>query len=76
MQIVDFLDELTELIEADNALTIETNLQELEEFDSLAVMSIIAYVDDKFDQRLSSADLKAIATVRDLLEKIGEANFS
>jgi acyl carrier protein len=76
MQIVDFLDELTELIEADNPLTVESNLQELEEFDSLAVMSIIAYVDDKFDQRLSGGDLQAIVTVRDLLKKIGEAKFS
>ena len=76
MKIEEFLRKLEEALDVENEkLTIETYLIDLEEYDSLAVLSIIALIDECFNKSLSEQELSDIVTVKDLLQKIGEENF-
>jgi acyl carrier protein len=53
----------------------DTIFRELEDFDSMAVMSIVAYADEKFEKTLSAEQLQDMKTVRDLMELIGMEHF-
>ncbi len=71
----EFLLELAELLEIDEVLHIDTSLQDMEEFDSLAIMSLIALIDDNFDMTVSGEKLGECGTVTDLIALIGEDKF-
>lgn len=76
MKIADFLNELKETLEIDDdGLNEETNLKDLEEYDSLSVLSIIAMIDENFGKRISGQDFQSITTVGSLMELIGMVNF-
>ena len=73
-----FINELKEALEIedeDQEITLETNLKELEEYDSLSVLSIIAMIDKNFGKQMSSADFVKITTVSSLMELIGKEHF-
>ncbi|HOM97494.1 MAG TPA: acyl carrier protein [Acetomicrobium sp.] len=54
------------------ALKPETKLEELEEWDSLAVVSVIAMLDKHFSVRLKPNDIKSLTTVEDILAHMKE----
>jgi acyl carrier protein len=71
-----FFEELLECMEIDPVEINETTVfRELEDFDSMAIMSIVAYVDEKFEKTMSAEELRKVKTVRDLMELIGMENF-
>ena len=72
----EFIDELGEILEVENELTLQTDLTEIEAFDSLAMMSIIAMVYTKFQVRMRGDDLKKVTTVNSLIQLIGDEKFS
>lgn len=73
----EFIDQLKEALELeDRELTAETNLKDLEEFDSLAAMYLIAMVDESFGKELSADEIRSITTVSSLIDIIGEENFA
>ena len=73
----EFIKELADVLEIEDVETLqeETNLTELEEYDSMAVVALIALVDEHFEKELSPQDLKAITTVGSLINLIGDKNF-
>jgi acyl carrier protein len=76
MEINEFIDILKEALEIESFnLTTESDLSSLSEFDSLAIMSIIALTDEHFGKKLSAQQLSTITTVQSLLELIGLENF-
>lgn len=71
-----FLNELADVLEVEDIeLTEETNLKEVEEYDSLAVMSLVAFIDENFNKKLSAEEFIDVTTVRSLMELIGLENF-
>ena len=72
----DFYRELIECMEIDPVdITEETVFRELEDFDSMAIMSIVAFADEKFGKTLAAEQLKNMKTVGDLMELIGREHF-
>lgn len=73
----EFLDSLKEALEVedDETLTMDTNLKDLEEYDSLSVLVIVTMVDKKFKKQISSSDFKKVTTVNSLISLIGEEYF-
>lgn len=69
----EFLNSLKEALEVkdDETFTMYTNLKDLEEYDSLSVLVIVAMVDKKFKKQISSSDFENITTIGDLIELIG-----
>jgi acyl carrier protein len=60
----------------DTDLQISTNLTRLEAYDSMAIMGVIAFVDEHFSKRLTAKQLATITTVENLMELIGMENFT
>ena len=75
MKTDDFINELKEALEIedeDQEITLETNLKDLEEYDSLSVLSIIAMIDKNFNKQIPSSDFIKITTIKSLMELIGK----
>ena len=54
----------------DLVLSDETTADDVEEWDSLSILSIIATLSEKYNISLSSEDIKKVRTVSDLVELI------
>lgn len=73
----DFLKEMHEMLEItsiDN-LTEETVIKNLEEYNSLFVLTIIAFIDEKFDMQLSAEQLANATTIKSMMDMIGLDKF-
>jgi acyl carrier protein len=59
---------IEETLEMDEgALTPETVLADLDEYTSMAKLSLIVMVDDEFDKKVTGAEVKAFETVADIM---------
>ena len=52
---------------AEESLTPETLLAEVDEWDSIAALSLIVMLDEKFEKTVSGAQIKALESVNDIL---------
>lgn len=59
------LEEMMELDEG--ALKADTLLEDVEEYDSMAKLSLIVLMEDEFDVKLTGAMIKELASVGDIL---------
>ena len=78
MKTEDFINELKDALEIedeDQEITLETNLKELEEYDSLGVLSIIAMIDQNFGKQMPSSNFINITTIESLMDLIGKEHF-
>ncbi len=60
MTIKKFLEDFQDLLQRDDPITMDTPLRDMEEWDSLAVMSCIAYLDKKFGVKTAFAAYKKL----------------
>jgi acyl carrier protein len=71
-----FFNELQQALELEEIeLQEDTNLKGLDDYDSLAVMSLVSFIDEHFDMSFSAQQLQNITTVRSLMELIGIETF-
>ena len=77
MQKEQFIQYLKEALEIPDGQDVspETDLTNLEEYDSLSVLAVIALIDEQFSQKLSASDFTDITTVQSLMDKIGSDHF-
>lgn len=67
MKIELFLEELQDLLQRDAPIHLENILTDMEEWDSLAIMSLIAWFDKRQGISLTFNHFKTIITVADLV---------
>ncbi|MDR2236256.1 MAG: phosphopantetheine-binding protein [Chryseobacterium sp.] len=70
-----FLEKLQEELEEDETLTLDTNLKQLESYDSISLLSVIAFVDENFNKKMDTKQFKDVEKVSDLVAIIGKENF-
>lgn len=70
-----FLEKLQEELEEETTLTTDTVLKSLDSYDSLALLTIIAFVDENFSKKIEAKNFKDIKTIDDLMNVIGKENF-
>lgn len=70
-----FLEKLQNELDEDENLTPETKLKSLESYDSISLLSIIAFVDENFSKKIDTKHFKDIETVSDLMNVIGNERF-
>lgn len=70
MNTTDFVKLLQEELELSVELDYDTNLKDLDEWDSMAAMIIIGLVSNEFDILLNGEDIKEITTLKSLLIRI------
>lgn len=66
---IELLEEMMELDEG--ILSEETLLDEIEEWDSMAYLSLIILMGDKFGKKISAKEIKAFEKVSDILDYMG-----
>jgi len=74
----EFIENLKDALEIeydDYKITMETNLTDLEEYDSLSVLAIVAMIDKNFSKQIPSLDFIKITTIKSLMDLIGEEYF-
>lgn len=55
----------------EGSLTVDTVLEDVDEYDSMAKLSIIVLAEDEFDKKLTSDVVKGFVTVGDIVEALG-----
>ena len=66
------LELLEEMLELDEGpLMPETDLEDIEEWDSMAKLSLIVLVDDECGKSLTGQEIKGFVTVQDILDFMG-----
>lgn len=68
MTIQEFLDEIQEVLQRDDPISMEMPLTEIEEWDSLAIMGIAAFLNHRFNKRLNMDDFNRFVTIADIAE--------
>ena len=70
MNVDDFLEKLAEMLDCEGTLFMETQLDNLEEWDSLGILSFLAEMEDYTSSPIQAKDVKEAKTVSDLYELI------
>lgn len=72
MEIKDFIEKFAEAVEIDDAsvLTPETKFRDLDEWNSLAVLSLLAMLDEEYDVQIQNAQLRELNTLQDIVNFI------
>jgi len=66
-----FIELFKETIEMeDGEITVDTRFRELEQWDSLAFLSVIAMIDEEYDVVIEGNDFKKLNTVGELINEI------
>lgn len=64
---------LEDMLELESGvLTAETELSSIDEYDSMAKLSLIVLMDDEFSKKLTGEQISAFKTVQDVLDFMGE----
>ena len=58
-----------------NQITLETKFRELNEWDSLTALSLIAMVDEEYQIKLSGEDIISSETINDLFNKVSAKSW-
>lgn len=60
---------IEEMLELDyNSLTPESVLNDIDEWDSMAALSLIVLIDEEFGKEINGADIQKLSTVQDILD--------
>ncbi|ETR74153.1 MAG: acyl carrier protein [Candidatus Magnetoglobus multicellularis str. Araruama] len=70
---VQFLELFSEIVESENAVKMDDLLTDFEEWDSLAVLSVISMLDDEYGVIMGSKDMKKMKTVGDIFSFVMNA---
>lgn len=71
-----FIEALQEIMELeDSDINEDTVLTDLIEFNSLAIMGIIALIDENFDLLIKAEKFEEVTTVKDLMNLVGGDKF-
>lgn len=68
----DFLLALEDILQTDDSITIDLQLEDLEEWDSMAKMAVMAYFKKEFGIGIVLKELKDIKTPADLIALAGD----
>ena len=73
----EFIERLKDVLEIDarEEITEDTNLRDLEEYDSLGVLTIIVMIDENFGKQLTAQQFADVTTIKSLIERIGKEFF-
>ena len=71
MQAENFIKSLTEIIDTEEKLTLETKLSDLEDWDSLSLVGFLSFCNSKLKLPVTPEEVKAAQTVADLFKIAG-----
>lgn len=72
MKVDEFLKTLKEMMDTDADLTLETKLSDVEEWDSLSLVTFLSYCNAKLNRPVEPEEIKNAKTVNDLYKFVEE----
>ena len=66
----ELIKELEEILETEETLDESTLLEDIEEWDSLAKLSLMAFAKKEFTKTLTAEQIKSFATVKDICDAL------
>lgn len=66
----NFLTDLTELLDTEEEISLDTNLEYIEEWDSLSYVSFVAIALSKYKVAVAKEEIKGAKTVKDLYKAV------
>ena len=71
MNRTDFIENFAEAIDVEaSTLTPETEFRTLDEWDSMAYLSVIAMIDEEYDMQIEQLEFKKLPTIQALMDYI------
>lgn len=72
MNITEFIDKFAEALEIEDNSRLDTNTEfrKLDEWDSLAYLNVIAFLDEEYNIQIENAEFKSLKTINDLFNFI------
>lgn len=67
----EFLSKMQDVLQTEDELSLDTVLDDLEEWDSLSVMATMAFLDKDFGVKTTMKDYKSVKTIADIAQKAG-----
>ena len=67
----EFLNEMVEVLQTEEEISFETELDTLDEWDSLSVMATMAFLEKSFGVKTTMKDYKEMKTIGDIAKKAG-----
>lgn len=67
----EFLNKFQNVLQTDSAISAETTLADLSEWDSLAMITTVAFLDKEFGIVTNFAEVQNMQTVKDIMTKAG-----
>lgn len=71
MEKIEFLEKMQDVLQMEDELTMDTVLEDLDEWDSLAMMATTAFLDKNFNLKLTFNDFKNFKTIEDIAKRAG-----
>jgi acyl carrier protein len=72
----EFIQQLAEFCEFDEFdFPIDTKLKSIPGYDSMAIMSMIAFVDENFNMKISATQINTLSDFDSLINLIGKEKF-
>ncbi|MCI8364812.1 MAG: acyl carrier protein [Eubacterium sp.] len=65
---IELLEDTLEVDEG--SLTADTNLEDIDEFNSMAVLSLIVMFEDEFGKKITGKEIKKYTTIADILNNM------
>ena len=66
-----FLKDMQDVLQTEDVLSMNTILKDLDDWDSLAIMATMAYLDKNFAVKTTLNDYKEMKTIMDIAKKAG-----
>ena len=69
----EFLVKMQDILqyEHDEELTYNTNLLDVEEWDSISIISVVAFLDSEFKKKITVNELKDVKTIEEIAQLAG-----
>ena len=71
MKLQEFLEELQDVIDTEMELEPSTPLEDIEEYDSIAVLSLMSFFDE-LGVDISAVEFEKFERVSDIIERVGD----
>ena len=73
MNAQEFIEKFAEAIDVEvEGLTVDTEFRKLDQYDSLAYLSVIAMLDEEYETQIENAEFKTLITLGDIVKYIEE----
>lgn len=68
----EFIKQLTDIMDTETELTLDTNLSDVEEWDSLSLVSFLSFCNARLKRPILPDEIKSAQTVNDLFKIVEE----